>query len=258
MTNFGRFALTDKVAIVTGSGRGLGRAIALHMGEAGAKLVVCARSADETGETVEDLRERGCDAIAVAFDATRRADCERLIGETVKRYGKVDIMVVNHGISGAQAAELVDDETWDRIMAVNLRGVFVCAQLAARQMMKQETGGSIVAVSSTASLVGFPNLLAYGASKGGVDQMVRQMAVEWGDRRIRVNAVNPGYTTHNVRGTDSRHADPELNEEVRRMTPMRRRGTPEEIAAAVVFLASDAASFITGVVLPVDGGYCAM
>lgn len=258
MTLTNRFRLDGKVAVVTGAGRGLGRAIALGLGESGARVVAAARSAAEIDETAAEIGRDGQVAMAVRFDAARRADCERLIAETVRRFGRLDVMVANHGISKAQPAEEVDDDTWDRIMAVNLRGAFVCAQLAARQMMRQGGGGSIVAVSSTASLVGFRNLLAYGASKGGLDQMVRQMAVEWGDHDIRVNAVNPGYTTHNVRGTDARHADPALNEEVRRMTPLRRRGTPEEIAAAVVFLASDAASFITGVVLPVDGGYCAM
>jgi NAD(P)-dependent dehydrogenase (short-subunit alcohol dehydrogenase family) len=117
-------------------------------------------------------------------------------------------------------------------------------------MIKQKKGGSIILISSTGSLVGFNGLAAYGASKGGVDQLCRQLAVEWGPHNIRVNCVNPGYTTHNMRGTDARHAQAEVEDEMRRMTPMKRRGTPEEMAAPVVFLASPAASFISGVVIP--------
>ena len=142
----------------------------------------------------------------------------------------------------------VHPDDYPTVMAVNYMS----------DIIKQKTGGSIILISSTGSLVGFNGLAAYGASKGGVDQLCRQLAVEWGPHDIRVNCVNPGYTTHNMRGTDTRHAAADLNEEMRRMTPMQRRGTPEEMAAPVVFLASPAASFISGVVIPVDGGYCAM
>ncbi len=143
-------------------------------------------------------------------------------------------------------------------MSANVTGCFNCAQLVARRMIANGRGGSIVLISSTASLVGFPGLLAYGVSKGGVDQMVRQMAVEWGVHGIRVNAINPGYTTHHMRGSEARNDDDALEARIRDTTPMRRRGTPEEFAGPAVFLASDASSFVTGTVLPVDGGYCAL
>ena len=252
------FDLTGKVVIVTGSGRGLGKAIARGVGAAGAAVVVSARTAKEVETTAGELRDAGITVAAVPFDATIRSDCQRLIEETIRRFGKLDVIVVNHGISEARPAEDVDEESWQRIMHVNLTGAFNCAQLAARQMIAQGRGGSIIFISSTASLVGFRNLLAYGASKGGVDQMMRQMAVEWGTHNIRVNAINPGYTTHDVRGTESRHADPALNEEIKRMTPLERRGTPEEFVGPAIFLASEASSFVTGVALPVDGGYCAL
>lgn len=252
------FDLTGKVAVVTGSSRGLGKAIALGLGEAGAAVVVAARTASDVEEAVRELTAAGTRAEGVPFDACVRAECQRLVDETVRRLGRLDAIVVNHGVSQAQPAAEVDEAAWQRIMDVNLKGAFNCAQLAARRMIAQGTGGSIVFVSSTASLVGFPNLLAYGASKGGVDQMMRQMAVEWGPHNIRVNTINPGYTTHNVRGTEARHADPALNAEVKRMTPMGRRGRPEEFVGPAIFLVSDAASFVTGVALAVDGGYCAM
>lgn len=251
------FDLTGQVAIVTGSGRGLGRAMATGLAEAGAKVVVCARTATEVGEAAAGLRERGLEAHAIAFDACDRTDCDRLVRQTVERYGRLDVMVVNHGVSGAQPAEDVDAATWDRIIAGNLTGAFNCAQAAGRWMLAHG-GGSIIFTSSTASLVGFRNLLAYGASKGGVDQMMRQLAVEWGDRGVRVNAINPGYTTQRMRGSENRPYAPEMLEEIRRMTPMQRSGTPEEFMGPVIFLASRASSFVTGVVLPVDGGYCAL
>jgi NAD(P)-dependent dehydrogenase (short-subunit alcohol dehydrogenase family) len=252
------FDLTGKTAVVTGAGRGLGRGMALALAEAGAAVVVGGRTAQGLEETVSMVRDRGGEARAVVFDAVKREDCKRLVEEAVRRHGKLDIMVINHGIAMHGPAADVGDAEWQETLAVNLTGAFLCAQAAGRHMIERGEGGSIVLISSTASLVGFNKLAAYGASKGGVDQLCRQLAVEWGPHNIRVNAVNPGYTLSNMAGTEARHEDKALNEEVRRMTPLGRRGTVEEIAVPVVFLASDAASFVSGVCLAVDGGYCAM
>jgi gluconate 5-dehydrogenase len=251
------FDLGGRVAIVTGAGRGLGRGMALALAEAGALVVVAGRSPAGIEETAAAIHAAGGQAEPFEFDAVKRSDCGQLVAQTARRHSKLDIMVVNHGISRAGPAADVGDPEWEETIAVNLTGAFLCAQAAGRQMIAQGRGGSIILVSSTASLVGFHNLAAYGASKGGVDQLCRQLAVEWGPHNIRVNAVNPGYTANNMRGGDLRHAAPELNEELRRMTPMGRRGTVAEIAGPVVFLASDAASFVSGVCLAVDGGYCA-
>jgi NAD(P)-dependent dehydrogenase (short-subunit alcohol dehydrogenase family) len=232
--------------------------MALGLAEAGASVVVAGRTQASLDETAAMIGSRGGAAHALLFDATKREDCSRLVSETVARYGRLDVMVVNHGVARHEPALEVTDAAWQETLAGNLTGAFLCAQAAGRQMVAQGNGGSIILISSTASLVGFNKLASYGASKGGVDQLCRQLAVEWGPHDIRVNAVNPGYTLSNMAGTEARHKDAALNEEVRRMTPLGRRGTVEEIAGPVVFLASDAASFVSGVCLAVDGGYCAM
>jgi gluconate 5-dehydrogenase len=251
------FDLTGKTVIVTGAGRGLGRAIAEGIAAAGAATVVAGRTGADNDAVVAEIEAAGGRARAIRFDATLRPDCERVVEETVAAFGGLDGIVINHGVSLAKPAEAVTDEDWNRVHDTNLRSAFVCAQAAGRRMIAQGSG-SIAFVSSTASTVGFDALVAYGASKGGVDQVVRQLAVEWGPRGVRVNAINPGYTTHDVRGTEGRHAAPEINEAMRRLTPMKRRGTPEEFAGPAVFLMSDASSFVSGVCLAVDGGYCAM
>ena len=198
--------------------------------------------------------------MAVACDAASRDDCERLIAATVDAYGRLDVMLVGHGVGGAGlfSAEDTPGEEFERIMAINLTGCFNAAQFAARRMIGQGGGGSIILVSSTASLVAFPGSLAYGVSKGGVDQMMREMAAAWGPHDIRVNTINPGYTTHSMRGGGTGEPDAELEADIRRLTPLQRSGEPAEFAGPAVFLASDASSFVTGVVLPVDGGYCAL
>lgn len=254
-----QFDLAGRTAIVTGAGRGLGRAMAKALAQAGAKVAVGARTMAEVEETAAEINAAGGHAFAVHVDATKPEDCRRMIERAVASGGALDIAVVNHGIGDSAAAEATSEDMFRRMVEINLTGCFNVAQAAGRQMIRQKRGGSIVLVSSTGSLVGFAGLAAYGASKGGVDQLCRQLAVEWGPHNIRVNCVNPGYTTHRMRGSDARGDDEAaVEEEMRRMTPMQRRGTPEEMAWPVVFLASPAAAFISGVVLPVDGGYCAM
>jgi NAD(P)-dependent dehydrogenase (short-subunit alcohol dehydrogenase family) len=193
------FDLTGKVGIVTGSGRGLGKTIAIGLAECGAKMVTCSRSLTEAEATAKEVRDHGGEAFAIRVDTAVRTECQVLVDETLRRYGKLDIMVCNAGISAYTAAENVEEEEWNKIMDINLRGYFNCAQLAARQMMKQGTGGSIIMNSSNNSLVGYPGLMAYSTSKGGVDQMVRSMALEWGNR-YSVNAISPGWMETSMSG----------------------------------------------------------
>jgi NAD(P)-dependent dehydrogenase (short-subunit alcohol dehydrogenase family) len=252
----GRFDLTGKTVIVTGAGRGLGRAIARGVAKAGAATIVAGRTAADVQDAAQELRRAGGQATATVFDATKRDEVERLVAEAAPG-GRLDAIVVNHGISLAKPAADTTDADMAGILAVNVTSAFACAHAAGKRMLAQG-GGSIVFVSSTASKVGFANLVAYGASKGGVDQMVRQLAVEWGPRGVRVNAINPGYTTNDMAGTERRHADPALNAEMRRLTPMQRRGEAWEFAGPAVFFCSDASSYVNGFCLDVDGGYCAM
>ncbi len=250
------FDLSGKTAVVTGSGHGLGRAMVRGLAEAGANVTVCGRTGDVVMETAEALRADGHAALDVVFDACDRDDCQRLVDETVERFGSLDVMVVNHGIGRAAPAEAIEAADWDEMIAVNLTGAFNCAQLAGRRMIEQGNGGSIVLTSSTASLVAFDGLTSYSASKAGVDQLARQLALEWGRHNIRVNVINPGYMKTHMRGSDDRYEDAGEVARVEELTPLARKGAPEELVGPVIFLASDASSFVTGHIMPVDGGWC--
>jgi NAD(P)-dependent dehydrogenase (short-subunit alcohol dehydrogenase family) len=247
------FDITGKTAIVTGSSRGLGRTIAEGLADSGAKLMICSRNIEEGNTTAESIRKMGSDAIAMKVDTSIHTECEALIKETIRVYGHLDIMVCNAGIIHITPAIDVDEEEWNKTMDTNLKGYYNCAQLAAKQMIKQKAGGSIVMISSNASTCGFPGLLSYSVSKGGVDQMVRSMAIEWGQFGIRINAINPGYTDNIMTGLKSDSASDE--DFLRKHTPLKPRCESKELIGPVIFLASGASSNITGATLLVDGGY---
>src|SRR5262245_54404782 len=252
-----RFSLSGKVAVVTGSGRGLGRAIAKGVAEAGAAVVTSARTKADSDSAAAEIRTAGGRAASVPADVSQQPDCAALIVSAVKEFGRLDILICNAGIILPNVAERATPEELEQTLRTNVGGYLYCAQ-AAEPYMTRQGGGSIVMTSSNASLVAFPELLTYNISKGGVDQMVRTLAVEWGPRNIRVNAFNPGYLEHSMTRPEAYDHDPEIEQAIYRMTPMRRRGRIEEVVSVAIFLASDASSFITGTVLPVDGGWCAM
>ncbi len=249
------FDLTDKVAIVTGSGRGLGKAIVAGLAEHGATVVVCSRTLAEAESTAHEIIANGGTAMALRVDTADRASCQRLIDDTVAAYGHLDVLVNNAGIDIIEPAEDVSEEAWDQVVTINLKGYFNCSQFAARQMLKQATGGSILNNSSIAGEVGIKGLTAYAAAKGGVNQMTKTMAVEWASRGVRVNAFSPGYFENIMSGATDEHSRPEKRSQVLQFTPMGRRGLPAELVGPVVFLASDASSYVTGAILLVDGGY---
>ena len=251
------FDMTGKVAIITGSGRGLGKAIAVGVAEYGATVVACSRTLAEAEATAKEIVAAGGSALALRVDTADRASCERLVADTVAAFGRLDVLVNNAGIDIIEPAEDVADEAWDQVLSINLKGYFNCSQFAGRQMLTQGTGGSIVNNSSIAGDVGIKGLTAYAAAKGGVNQMTRTMAVEWASRGIRVNAFSPGYFENIMSGATDEHARPEKRAQVLQFTPMGRRGLPDELVGPVVFLASDASSYVTGAILLVDGGYTA-
>ena len=252
------FDLRDRVAIVTGSGRGLGKTMAAGLADAGASVVVCARHADEVEEAAAAINAAGGSAFPTQVDTSDRDSCRQLVETTVKALGRVDILVNNAGIDIIEPAEDVGEDDWETIININLSGYFHCSQFAARQMLQQGSGGSIINNSSIASAVVIRGLTAYSAAKGGVNQLTRVMAVEWATRGIRVNAIAPGYFDNVMRDATDTHADPEKQRQVVEFTAMARRGRAEELVGPVVFLASDASSYVTGAVLFVDGGYTAM
>jgi len=251
------FDLSNQVAIVTGSGRGLGAAIARGLAAAGASVMVCSRTQAEVDRLAADINRSGGKAAATVVDTRNRESCQRLIDETVARFGRLDILVNNAGIDVITPAEDVTDEGWEQVIDINLKGYFLCSQLAARRMLSQGTGGSIINNSSICSMIGIHGLTIYSASKGGVNQLTRVMAVEWAPRGIRVNAIAPGYFENVMQGATDEHARSEKQKQVITFTPMARRGRPDELIGPVIFLASRASSYVTGAVLTVDGGYTA-
>ena len=251
------FDLSGKVAVVTGSGRGLGKVMATGLAEFGAKVIICDQTLNEAEQTAQEIIAGGGVANATFVDISVRQSCEDLIKFTLDTFGRIDILVNSAGIDIIKPAEVLSESEWDQILDVDLKGHFNCSQFAAIQMMKQGTGGSIINISSIASVVGIQGLVAYSAAKGGINQLTRVMALEFASKKIRVNAIAPGYFENIMRNVDAEHEKPEKQQQIVTFTPMARRGKPEELIGPVVFLASDASSYVTGAVLFVDGGYTA-
>ncbi|WP_206811772.1 3-oxoacyl-[acyl-carrier-protein] reductase [Paradesulfitobacterium ferrireducens] len=242
--------LNDSVAIVTGGARGIGRAIALELARAGAKVVVnYAGRADKAEETVQLIREAGSDALAVQADVSQAAEVERLLKTATEAFGKVDILVNNAGITRDNLILRMKEADWDAVLDTNLKGMFLCTKAVSKGMLKQRSG-VIINISSVVGLSGNAGQANYAAAKAGVLGFTKSMAKELAPRGIRVNAVAPGYIMTDMTET--------LAEEVKNQIlggiPLSRIGNPAEVAQAVLFLASPAASYITGQTLCVDGG----
>lgn len=250
------FSLDGKVAIVTGAGRGLGKAIAKGLASSGAAVVVGARTLSEVEEVADQCRIAGGRAVAVRADITERDDCDRLVDIAMSTFGGIDIAVCNAAAGVHGPAATICEAAWNKAMAISITGYFNVAQAAGREMIRRNTRGSIIAVSANSSVVGYAELTAAAAAKGAVDQMCRNLAVEWGEHGIRVNSINPGYTEHVPGYGDVSPGTGEgIDDGIRIMTPMGRRGRVSEFVWPCVFLASEASSYITGVNLMIDGGY---
>ena len=247
------FDMAGRVICISGSSRGLGRALAGCFADYGAKLVLSSHEPDELETARRELADSGTEVLAVQADVRRQEDCVHLVDSAVERFGALDVMICNAGTDIIKPAETYESVEWDEILSVNLRGYYYCAQAAASHMLERGSG-SIVMTSSVAGAVGIPGLAPYAASKGGANQLVRTMAVEWAESNVRVNAVAPGFINNFMDGvhpdTDTPYQRRALN-----FTPMGRRGDLSEYFGPFVFLASAASSFVTGEVLYVDGGY---
>jgi len=246
------FALTGKVAIVTGSSRGIGRSIAETMASLGAKVVVSSRKIEACEPVVEGIRQSGGEAIAIACNISRKAEVEALVAGTRERFGPVDILVCNAAVNPVYGPmSSLTDEAFDKIMGANVKSNLWLCNLVIPEMAEQG-GGAVVIVSSIAGLRGTGVIGGYGISKAADFALARNLAVEWGPQNVRINCIAPGLIR-----TDFARAlwdDPQALEQRNSQTPLRRIGTPDEIGPVAAFLASPAAGFMTGQIVVVDGG----
>lgn len=241
----------EQVAIVTGSARGLGRAIALDLAANGARVVVNYRSSVEAAsEVVAQIVAQGGEALAVRADVSVKVEAERLIEMTLERFGRIDILVNNAGTTDDRLLMRMSEEDWDHIIDANLKSVFNCCRAAVRPMLKAKRGGRIINISSLVGLVGQGGQANYAAAKAGVHGLTMSLARELGPRAITVNAVAPGlFITDLTRDIGDTNI-----ERVERLTPLGRTGDPTEVAHLVTFLASSKAAYITGEIIRIDGG----
>jgi NAD(P)-dependent dehydrogenase (short-subunit alcohol dehydrogenase family) len=250
-----RFDLTGDVALVTGAARGLGRAISLALAHAGADVALGLRDVKTGGELAREIEAIGRRAVPLQMDMTRLDEIRRAIDDAVEHFGRLDILVNNAGLSPENLAENVREEDFDLTLGVNLKGTFFASQYAGRIMIGQKRG-CIVNMSSQAGFVALPTESVYCMTKAGIAHLTKCLAVEWGKHNIRVNAVAPTFIR--TPGTESALADPAFQSNViERIAALHRIGEPMDVAGAVVFLASPAASLITGHTLLIDGGWTA-
>jgi NAD(P)-dependent dehydrogenase (short-subunit alcohol dehydrogenase family) len=248
------FSLKGKVAVAVGGTSGIGRALALGFARAGATVIASSRRQDLVESTATEIEALGSKTLRLVSDVSDRSSLEKLCSATAAQFGKVDICLVTAGMIKKQPSIDVSEEDWVRIIDVNLNGSFRANQIFGRQMLKQKSG-VIINTASLTSFVSFPEVCAYNASKAGVKMMTETLAVEFAPHGVRVNAIAPGVfrTPLNTKVLDI----PERLEGILRRTPMGRLGELEELVGAAVYLASDAAKFVTGITIPVDGGFLA-
>jgi NAD(P)-dependent dehydrogenase (short-subunit alcohol dehydrogenase family) len=255
MKSLPRFDVEGQVALVTGAARGLGRAIALALAEAGADLALGLRQLDNDGGLAKEIIAMGRRALPLQMDMTDLQQIHRAIEDTDRHFGKLDILVNNAGIAPGNLVENVTEEDFDRTLAINLKGTFFASQAAGRIMIRQKRG-CIVNMSSQAGFAALPTESVYCMTKAGIAHLTKCLAVEWGKYNINVNAVAPTFIY--TPGTEPALSDPDFHAEViQNIAALHRIGKPIEVAGAVVFLASPAASLITGHTLLIDGGWTA-
>ena len=250
------FDLRGKVGIVTGGNGGIGLGMARGLANAGVRVAVAARNKEKSDSAARELQTLGTDAMAIAVDVTSETSVEAMVGETVARWGRLDVLVNNAGINIRKPAHELALDEWRKVLDTNLTSAFLCAR-AAYPEMKRGGGGKIVNVGSILSIFGASFAPVYGASKGGVVQLTKSLAVAWAKDNIQVNAVLPGWIDTDLTKRARRDV-PGLEERVLARTPAGRWGNIDDLAGIAVFLASAASDFLTGAAIPLDGGYSAM
>ncbi len=247
-----RFDLHGRTAVITGATRGLGRAFAVALAQAGADVVVVGRDAEAAAETERELAEVGGQSLVVLGDVTVRADVERILAAATERFGQVDILVNNAGTCIHRPALEVTDEQWRSVMDVNVDALWLGCQVFGRHMTERGSGSIVNIGSISAQIVNRPQFQpGYNASKAAVHQLTKSLAAEWAPMGVRVNALAPGYIKTDMAPVD----EPQFRRMWIEDAPQQRYATPDELGPAMVFLASDASSFVTGSVLVIDGGY---
>lgn len=251
------FQLHDKIALVTGAAQGMGRTHAIALASQGAQVILTDRKTDLCEKVVEEIQSKGGEAACFAMDVSSKEQVEKVFSDVIRQYGRIDILVNNAGIFAPRMALDLTEEEWERTIAINLKGQFLCAQQAAKDMAKR-TWGRIINISSVASGsagIGFPGAAHYTASKGGIIGMSETLAIEWAQYGITVNVIAPGAIDTPM--VEASRMTKEARDGLLARIPLKRMGKPEEISAAVVFLASEEAGYITGASLYVDGGWLA-
>jgi gluconate 5-dehydrogenase len=251
------FDLNNKVAIVTGGGRGIGLKMAEGLSEVGANIVLCSRKVENCQKAVQDLAKLGVKTLAMACDVKSPSGIQNVVDKTLEEFGRLDILVNNSGVTWGGPAEDYSLEGWEKVMDTNMTGAFLFSQMAGRAMIRQKSG-SIINIASVMGVIGMESdaadAIAYSASKGALISFTKDLAAKWAKYNIRVNAIAPGWFPTDMTKWALDHNGKKILSHV----PMGRFGEAEEIKGAVVYLASEASRYVTGIVLPVDGGLLAV
>jgi len=244
------FSLDGKVAVITGSSRGIGKKLALGFAEAGASVVLAARTVTELEATAQEITAQGGKALAVPTDVTNSAQVSDMVRTAIEEFGRIDVLVNSAGIAEWTSLLDMNEEAWDRVIDLNLKSVYLCARTVGRVMVEQRSG-SIINLSSGSATATVANQAHYSAAKAGLNQFTRVLAVEWGPFNVRVNAISPGLIATR-RAQDV--LGPALFEKFSKAAPLGRVGQPDDLLGLAVFLASEASAYISGVIIPVAGG----
>ena len=254
MNTLDLFRLDGKTAIVTGGGRGLGRYMAEALSDAGANVVLCSRKMEPLEEVRQEIDARGGSALALPCDVTDQKDVEKVVAGAEEAFGGVDVLVNNSGATWGAPPTEMPPEQFDRVLAVNVRGVFLMSQAVGRRMIERGSGGAMINISSVAGIVGgkpdYMQTVGYNASKGAVISMTRDLATSWAEHNITVNAIAPGWFPTRMSGGLIEKFEERMLEDI----PLGRFGNPGDLKGVVVFLASPAAAYVTGQTIVVDGG----